>query len=310
MEDEVFAPLPVLTGASDLPAHARIGYWLERLIVSRSVHAGDKLPAEVDIAAALGVSRMTLRQALASIESKGLIERRRGRFGGNFVAQPRFDFSLSELPGFTEQMRRAHVEAGAQVVQALTRAPAPDVRAALKLRRGDQVHEVLRVRSANGDPITLEETYFPAAVFPEMLDVDLGDSLYRVMEQEYHRAPHSAVEVIEPVKATPQQAELLGVDSADALLLVTRTSYAIDGLPIEFARDYFRPDRTRIVVRTQVDQAPLRSGGASTFSHVTASSTESATLPSTTEPAAALRTRERLRTGESADGVFVEGTHG
>lgn len=256
VEDPVFAPWPDLTGASDLPAHARIGYWLERLIVSRKLSPGDKLPSEVDMAAALRVSRMTLRQALASVEGKSLLERRRGRFGGNFVAQPRFDFSLSGLPGFTEQMRRAHVEAGAHVVQALTRAPSPDVRAALRLRRGDQVHEVLRVRSANGDPITLEETYFPAAVFPGMLESDLQDSLYRVMEREYRKPPHAADEVIEPVKATSQQAELLNIDVDDALLLVTRTSYAVDGLPVEFSRDYFRPDRTRVVVRTQVDQEP------------------------------------------------------
>lgn len=286
MEDEVFAPWPDLTGASDLPAHARISYWLERLIVSRRLHAGDKLPAEIDIAAALGVSRMTLRQALASIEGKGLIERRRGRFGGNFVAQPRFDFSLSDLPGFTEQMRRAHVEAGAHIVQALTRAPAPHVRAALKLRRGDQVHEVLRVRSANGDPIALEETYFPAAVFAGMLELDLSDSLYRVMEREYRRPPHSADEVIEPVKATLQQAELLGIDPDDALLLVTRTSYAIDGLPVEFSRDYFRPDRTRIVVRSQVDQG-LSSGGIPTSRELTASPQGAAPRPLTTERSAA-----------------------
>lgn len=285
MDDEVFTPWPDLTGASGLPAHARISYWLERLIISRKLRAGTKLPAEVDIAAALGVSRMTLRQALASIESKGLIERRRGRFGGNFVAQPRFDFSLSDLPGFTEQMRRAHVEAGAQVVQALTRAPAPDVRAALQLRRGDQVHEVLRVRSANGDPITLEETYFPAGVFAGMLEFDLGDSLYRVMEREYGRPPHSADEVIEPVKATAQQAELLGVAPEDALLLVTRTSYAVDGLPVEFSRDYFRPDRTRIVVRTQVDQG-FRIGGVPTSRELTASPGGLAPRSSLTESAA------------------------
>lgn len=256
LDDEVFAPWPDLSGSSDLPAHARIGYWLERLIVSRKLQPGDKLPAEVDIAAALGVSRMTLRQALATVESKGLLERRRGRFGGNFVSQPRFDFSLSGLPGFTEQMRRAHVEAGAQVVQALTRSPAPEVRAALKLRRGDQVHEVLRVRSANGDPITIEETYFPAAVFPGMLEYDLSDSLYRVMEREFRMPPHSADEVIEPVKATAQQAELLGIATDDSLLLVTRTACAADGVPVEFSRDYFRPDRTRVVVRTQVDHGP------------------------------------------------------
>lgn len=271
VSDEVFSPWPDIAGDGDQPAHARIGHWLERLIVSHRLEPGDKLPAEVDLAAALGVSRMTLRQALASVGSKGLLERRRGRFGGNFVAQPRFDFSLLGLPGFTEQMRRAHVEAGARVVHATTRVPAADVRAALRLRRGDQVHDVTRVRSANGDPIALEETYLPAAVFPGMLERDLGDSLYLVMDREYGTAPQAADEVIEPVKATPQQAELLDIATDDSLLLVTRTAYAADGVPVEFSRDYFRPDRTRVVVRTHVDQGPTSEVG-STSRRVEASS--------------------------------------
>ncbi len=256
IDDEVLAARPDLTSPSDLPAHARITYWLEQLIVSRQLEAGDRLPSEVDIAAALGVSRMTLRQGLGAVESKGLLERRRGRFGGNFVARPRFDFVLTGLPGFTEQMRRAHVEAGAQVVRATTRVPPSEVRDALRQRRGDQVHEIIRVRSANGEPIALEETYLPASVFPGMLAFDLQDSLYATMEREYGHPPFSADELIEPVNATAQHAELLHVPLGNALLLVTRTSYDADTTPVEFSRDYFRPDRTRVRLHTEADRVP------------------------------------------------------
>src|SRR5258705_10398100 len=114
MDDPLLVDRPDLADASDLPAHMRIGDWLERLIVSHTLAPGDKLPSEVEIANALGVSRMTLRQALSTIEAKGLIDRRRGRFGGNFGAAPRFEFDHARLPGFTEQIRRLPVEAGAQ----------------------------------------------------------------------------------------------------------------------------------------------------------------------------------------------------
>src|ERR1700752_1418203 len=124
MDDALLADRPNLAGAGDLPAHTRIGGWLEQLIVSRTLAPGDKLPSEVEIANALGVSRMTLRQALSAIEAKGLIDRRRGRFGGNFVAAPRFWFDHASPPGFPQQMRRIHVEAGAQVVGATAQAPA------------------------------------------------------------------------------------------------------------------------------------------------------------------------------------------
>lgn len=254
MADPELEVRPDLTGPGDLPAHMRIGYWLERLIVSRKLQPGDKLPSEVDIAAALGVSRMTLRQALGSIEAKGLIDRRRGRFGGNFVTTPRFEFDHETLPGFTEQMRRIHVEAGAHVLKATTRRPSTDVRAALGLRRGDQVHEILRARSANGEPIVLEETYFPAGVFPGMLTANLTGSLYAVM-RELGSAPFSAEEQIEATQANEQHAEILDVETGTPLLLITRTSFTEAGVAVEFTRDYHRSDRTRIRIRSRVDNS-------------------------------------------------------
>lgn len=100
------------------------------------------------LAAVLGVSRRTLRQALASLESHGLVERNRGRAGGTFVTRPRIECDLTGLPGFTEQMRRAHVKAGARVVSATTRSAPAEVAEALRIGRSAKVHEVIRVRSA------------------------------------------------------------------------------------------------------------------------------------------------------------------
>jgi GntR family transcriptional regulator len=255
MDDPLLADRPDLAGAGDLPAHTRIGNWLEQLIVSRTLTPGDKLPSEVEIANALGISRMTLRQALSAIEGKGLIDRRRGRFGGNFVAAPRFAFDHASLPGFTEQMRRINVEAGAHVLRAMTHRPAADIRRALELGRGAQVHEILRARSANGEPIVLEEAYLPAAVFPGLLSADLTGSLYAVM-RAYDRAPFSADEELEATQADHQQAETLGVEPGSPLLLITRTSFTSDGVAVEFSRDYHRSDRARIRIKSRVDSDP------------------------------------------------------
>ncbi len=250
MADKALSKPPDLSESNPLPSHSRISSWLEQLIASRTLHADDRLPPEVEMAAALGVSRMTLRQALADIERKGLIQRRRGRFGGNFVASPRIEFALAALPGFTEQMRQANVAAGAHVVQVSTTRPHDDVREALQLKPDENVHEILRVRSANGEPVTIECTYLPERLFPDMLTYDVSDSLYSILERHYGTEPWEVEEWLEPVKATPQQAELLHIGVDDSLLLVVRTSWSAQGVPIECSYDYFRPDRSRITVRT------------------------------------------------------------
>jgi DNA-binding FadR family transcriptional regulator len=50
------------------------------------VPTGARFPAERDLAARLGVSRITLREAIRLLQSRGLVESRRGRSGGTFVA--------------------------------------------------------------------------------------------------------------------------------------------------------------------------------------------------------------------------------
>ncbi len=256
MDDAVLATRPDLGGPSAQPAHSRIATWLEKMIVSGQLAPGDKLPAEVEIAGALGVSRMTLRQALAAIEAKGLIRRSRGRFGGNFVEVPRLEFDHVGLPGFTEQLRRLDMAAGARVIGAATRPASAVVRQALRLKRGAQVHKIVRTRSANNTPVLIEETYLPAARFPGLLAADLTGSIYALMADGFDSPLYSADEHIEAIPASASSAELLGVAVGDPLLLVTRTAYDRNEIPVEFSYDYFRSDRTRIRVRSSVDRGP------------------------------------------------------
>lgn len=61
--------------------------------ISEAVHLGlvldgEQLPPETEFANQLGVSPMTLREALAALRKEGLLETRRGRHGGTFVRRP------------------------------------------------------------------------------------------------------------------------------------------------------------------------------------------------------------------------------
>ena len=103
---------PTFEPRTGAPLHAQIEHWLTGVIGAGGLVPGDRLPREADLAATLGVSRMTLRQALATLEAGGILERKTGRTGGTFVTEPRIECDLTGLAGFTEQMRRANVRAG------------------------------------------------------------------------------------------------------------------------------------------------------------------------------------------------------
>jgi GntR family transcriptional regulator len=215
--------------------YAEIVSQVEAAISRGTLEPGDRLPPERELAALHGVSRMTVRQALQTLESRGLIRRAIGRSGGSFVAQPKLERDLGTFAGLSEQLRRQGVAAGARVVSALER---------------DGSVEIVRVRYADGEPFALERSSFPADRFAGLLALDLTGSLYALLDEHFGAAPVRAVERLEPVLADGDEAEALGVAVGAPLMLVDRTAYDDAGVVVETARDVFRGDRTRIVAWT------------------------------------------------------------
>jgi GntR family transcriptional regulator len=230
--------------------HAQIEDWLAGEIAAGALGPGDRLPAEHDLAAWFGVSRMTLRHALAELVKRGLVTKTVGRRGGTFVAAPKLEQDLTTLAGFSEQLRRHGMVAGARVLTAIARPAGPAAGAALQIGPDDPVYEVRRIRLADGRPIAVERSVFPADRFPGMLDYRLDGSLYELLEVRYGLRPHRARESLEPVTAGVREAEALEVAVGAPLMLVERTAYARSGEPLEYAHDLFRGDRTRVVVWT------------------------------------------------------------
>jgi GntR family transcriptional regulator len=252
MSMELLGRAPVLERHRGVPVHAQIERWLMEEITAGAISAGDRLPGERELAAALRVSRMTLRQALDGLARRGVLIRTPGRAGGAFVAEPRIDCDLTGVAGFTEQMRRAHRRAGAEVLAAHSVEAEGPIARALRLPQGDPVYELVRVRSADGTALALERSWFPADPLPGLLTHPLTGSIYELLADEYGLAPHTAVEYLEPVSADPGEAAALGVVRGTALMGVERTALSVGGLPVEYARDLYRADRVRLMVRTEV----------------------------------------------------------
>jgi GntR family transcriptional regulator len=248
------APLPrkppMIARRAGVTAHAQIEDWLADAIAAGQLSPGDRLPTESDLAAWLGVSRMTLRHALGELAQRGLVTRNVGRGGGTFVAEPKLEQDLTTLAGFSEQLRRRGKVAGARVLAATVIPASPAAAAALELADGDQVHDVRRIRLADGRPIVIEHSQFPAKLFPDLLERRLDGSLYDLLAASYGMRPYRARESLEPVVAGVRESEALEVEEGAPLMLVERTAYAEAGQPVEYARDLFRGDRTRVVVWT------------------------------------------------------------
>ena len=224
---------------------------------------GERLGAERELAERLGVSRSTLRAALGDLERGGVVRRARGRGGGIFVAERKVERDLTSLAGLPAYLRRQGFQADARVLSTATVEADAGTAAALGLPPAALVLEVVRVRLADGDPISLERALFPAERFPDLLDRSLGGSLYELLEGHYGLQPGEAEERIEVVAAGAAEARLLGLRRGAPLLAVAHTAWDAEGRAFERSHDLFRADRARIVVRARAaPTAPTLVGAA------------------------------------------------
>jgi GntR family transcriptional regulator len=232
------------------PAADQVRRTLVERIRRGELKPGDRLGSEREMAVAFGVSRSTLRQALAALEASGAVHRVPGRGGGTFVGQGKVERDLSRVVGVPQLLRSQGIVAGTRVVRTGVVAADDDTVAALELSASGFVCDIVRIRLANGSPISLEHARFPAERFPGLLDLPLGGSVYEVLEDHYGVRPDGAVEHIEVVEASSDEGRILGLAEGAPLLSVTRVTRDERGIPIEYSHDLFRADRTRIVVHT------------------------------------------------------------
>jgi len=244
-------------GAPDRRLVEEARHQLLEMISTGELRPGDRLGTERDLSARLSVSRSTLRQVLAVLAEGGVVRRVPGRAGGTFVAHAKLDRDLSVIVGLPEYLRRQGFVAGTQVLSA-TMSGADEIAADhLAVPPGSLLIDIVRIRLADGVPISLERAQLPAEIFPGLLDLPLGGSIYDLLDSRYGIRPDDVVEHLEVVEASSEEAALLGIGAREPLLAITRTSATAAGVPFEFSHDLFRADRTCVTFRTRAERAEI-----------------------------------------------------
>ncbi|WP_347241176.1 GntR family transcriptional regulator [Thermus sp.] len=199
---------------------------------------GPSLPPERALAQGLGVSRDTLRRALALLEEEGLLLRRRG--SGTYVAR-RATFR-ARLLGFTEEMEALGVVPETRLLKAEKGPATPEEAFHLRLSPSEEVWRLERLRLGDGEPIALERAVLPLWA----LEALPQGSLYRALEARGLRP----VRALQRLRALPAREEdrLLGVEPGTPLLYLERLSFLADGRPVELVKSRYRGDRYELLV--------------------------------------------------------------
>lgn len=231
---------------SGLPFYVQIAESLTERIESGKLKPGERLPPERELSQALGVNRMTLRQALNSLELQGLIVRRQG--DGTYVAGTKIERQAGKLVPFTKGMQKRGYQPGARVLAFEQRPAEASAAKELGLRAAEAVYDIHRLRLINQEPVMLESFFLSVARFPNLGRFDLAKrSVYEVLETEYGVSISRARQSLEPTVAAEYEAELLKIKIGAPLMLETRLAFDQNDRPVEYGRDLYRGDRFKFV---------------------------------------------------------------
>lgn len=232
--DDVFS---AVAGAG--PLYAVLQGRIEAAIREGRLKPGDSLPAEREIAARTGLSRVTVRRAIADLVRQGLLVQRRG--SGTYVAPQlrKMEQALSLLTSFTEDMARRGATVESVILSRGLNAPTPEEVMALGLGHGERVARLERVRTSDGLPLAVERASLPEEILPDPDAV--GASLYAYLDGHGLR-PVRAVQRISATNLSARDATLLDVAPGTAGLRIERVSYLPNGMVVEFTRSIYRGD--------------------------------------------------------------------
>jgi GntR family transcriptional regulator len=234
--------------ASPVPLYFQLARQLEAAIEDGTLTPGSLLGNEIELAARLGLSRPTVRQAIQSLVDKGMLVRRRGI--GTLVVHSRVARPL-ELSSLYDDLLAAGMRPTTRVLHNTRVHPPAEVAQALDLARSEPVRVLRRLRLAGGEPVAYLCNYLPCDLV-DAPDAELeATGLYAIM-RHHGITLHSAQQAVGARTGTEEECALLAEPAGAALLTVRRTTYDDRGRPVEYGAHVYRASRYTLEFRLLV----------------------------------------------------------
>jgi len=203
--------------------------------------AGQRLISEPELAKQMGVSRATLREAMRSFETQGLIRRRQG--SGTYVVGkvPVIETGLEVLESLETMARRMNLEVAVSDLQIEETEADKEMAANLKVAEGERLTRIRRVMRADRRPAAYLVDVLPESILvPEDLPSGFSGSVLDFLIQRGTKLGISRA-VISATNASAEVAKPLEIQRDDVLLKFESQLFDIRNNVVDYSVSYFIP---------------------------------------------------------------------
>lgn len=234
------AALPIqIDRSSPVPLYFQVAQRLEHMIESGELPTGMRLDNEIDLADQLGLSRPTMRRAIAYLVDRGLVIRKRGLGTQIAHAKVRRQVGLTSLfDDLAKSSRSPHTK-----ILSFTVEPASDALAVeLGIGAGTDIYVFERLRYAEDEPLALMRNHVPASLLRLSAGQLEEHGLYELL-----RAAGIDLKIarqsIGARAATAAEARVLDETRRAPVLEMTRLAYDDQGRAVEHGNHIYRASR-------------------------------------------------------------------
>ncbi|BEI24942.1 GntR family transcriptional regulator [Vibrio fluvialis] len=222
-----------------LPMYRQIADAIREKISSGEYKVGEALPTEAQLREEFSVSRVTVRQAIKLLVENEELESVQG--SGTYVKANKVNYDIYQQSSFSEKWEHLNKVTHSDVVAFEIQRAALHIAEHLNIKEGERVYFVKRVRYIDDTPITVEETWMPTNLFPDLTYQVMQGSKYDYIENQKGLVIDRSEQEIIPILPPKEIADLLKIDVTAPIIEKRTIGYLENATVFEYSRNYTSP---------------------------------------------------------------------
>ncbi len=228
------------------PIYRQIADAIREKIRRGEYQVGTSLPSEEKLREVFSCSRVTVRQALKLLIENDELESIQG--SGTYVKASKVNYDIHQQTSFAEKWTHLNVDTHSEVLAFEITHASLKIAERLNIKEKDKIFYIKRVRYLDKRAITVEETWLPTVLFPDLTYQVMQQSKYHFIEVEKGLIIDRSEQEIIPVLPPDDIAKLLEIDKNQPIIEKRTKGFLKGEIVFEYSKNYVKHSEYKFIL--------------------------------------------------------------